>query len=145
MKTCTGKCKKNLLESEFNKNRSKSDGLNTICKQCSRDRSRQYYKDNKKTHIGIVGERNKRVRQKNSRWLSKYKHEHGCCISGCNENESCALDFHHIGKKKKLVSSLVRCGYSLERIKHEISQCVVICANCHRKLHAGIITIDICY
>lgn len=45
-----------------------------------------------------------------------------------------ALDFHHIGKKTFGISSkgLTR---SWERLKNELKQCVLICANCHREEH----------
>jgi hypothetical protein len=31
---------------------------------------------------------------------------------------------------------------NLELMLKEASKCVVLCANCHRELHAGIITLD---
>lgn len=33
---------------------------------------------------------------------------------------------------------MVMGGYGLARIKEEIVKCDVLCANCHRKLHAGV-------
>jgi len=60
-----------------------------------------------------------------------------CIICGyqtCQE----ALEFHHLSKSKKdfglSADGLTR---SWNRIKKELDKCVLICANCHRKVHAG--------
>jgi hypothetical protein len=42
------------------------------------------------------------------------------------------LEFHHVGRKRRDVSTLVRQGRSWARVAEEILQCVVLCANCHR-------------
>lgn len=52
----------------------------------------------------------------------------------CGLTDKRVLDFHHVGGKDKAVSVL-RKGYSRERIYAEISKCVVLCANCHRVTH----------
>lgn len=47
------------------------------------------------------------------------------------------LEFHHKDPSKKEVtlSRAVNNGWSIERMEKEIAKCVVLCANCHRKLH----------
>ena len=51
-----------------------------------------------------------------------------------------ALEFHHVDPAQKDfgVSSQ---GYthSWDRVKQEINKCVLVCANCHREIHANII------
>ena len=50
-----------------------------------------------------------------------------------------ALDFHHIDPKKKDFGlSEKGMTRSWDKIKMEIDKCVLICANCHREIHAGI-------
>lgn len=50
-KVCS-KCKRELPIEEFHKDKSKSDGLNCSCKECSSRSNKKYYKDNKeKTKI----------------------------------------------------------------------------------------------
>lgn len=50
-----------------------------------------------------------------------------------------ALDFHHKDPKKKSFGISVRgLTRSWAAIKSEIEKCVLICANCHREIHAGI-------
>ncbi len=50
-----------------------------------------------------------------------------------------ALEFHHPDPNKKdfgvSMDGLTR---SWERVRNEIEKCVLICANCHREIHAGI-------
>ena len=54
-----------------------------------------------------------------------------------------AMDFHHVdeGEKSFNLSSegLTR---SWARIREEIGKCVLVCANCHREIHAGIIDVS---
>ncbi len=62
----------------------------------------------------------------------------GGCIN-CPEKEPCALDFHHV-RDKEFEVSLMR-GRNEKKILEEIDKCVVLCANCHRKVHANLISI----
>ena len=60
----------------------------------------------------------------------------GCEICGYNKCIE-ALEFHHIDETTKEfpVSGSTR---SLERQKKEADKCIMLCANCHRELHAGL-------
>jgi hypothetical protein len=60
----------------------------------------------------------------------------GGCIC-CTEKELCALDFHHLGDKDMVISQML--GMKDERLMAEIAKCVVLCANCHRKHHNGLL------
>jgi len=62
-----------------------------------------------------------------------------CAICGydkCNQ----ALDFHHIGEKDFDISSKW-VNYSWKKVSEEIKQCILLCANCHREVHAGVTAI----
>ena len=67
----------------------------------------------------------------------------GCILCGYNQYLP-ALDWHHIDKdtKDKDISSSETMRKSVDRIMNEISKCVVLCANCHRAYHAGLISED---
>ncbi len=58
-----------------------------------------------------------------------------CGYSKCNA----ALDFHHIDETKKRFA-IGQKGYtrSWEKVKNELANCFLLCANCHREVHAGI-------
>ncbi len=58
-----------------------------------------------------------------------------CGYSRCLQ----AMDFHHVDpttKDKKVSESS-----NFETIKPELDKCVLLCANCHREVHAGVATI----
>lgn len=53
-----------------------------------------------------------------------------------------ALEFHHIDPNEKDFG-ISSNGYthSWEKITQELNKCVLLCANCHREVHAKLITI----
>lgn len=56
----------------------------------------------------------------------------GAC-SDCGLADPAVLEFDHVGPKRMEVGKLVREAYRLERIKAEIANCELVCANCHRR------------
>ncbi len=61
-----------------------------------------------------------------------------CWICGYHKSPW-ALDLHHIDPEKKDFSMSVRgLTRSWERLRKEAEKCALICANCHREVHAGI-------
>lgn len=137
MKKCYT-CQLEKSESEFNKNKSRVDKLNSICRECSKQRSKQYYQDNQAKHRKVVRARKKRIIAINQDWLQDYKSAKGCCVKDCDVHDHICLDFHHLDPKQKDmdISKLMR-GWSLERVRSEVKKCCVICSNHHRQLHAG--------
>ena len=64
----------------------------------------------------------------------------GCKL--CSERDHCCLDFHHIDPSSKSFSISRRTLKTYaENIDSEISKCVVLCKNCHAKVHAGVLTL----
>ena len=64
-----------------------------------------------------------------------------CEICGYDKCIS-ALEFHHKNPNEKEFG--IGCkGYtrSIEKNKREVDKCVLVCANCHREIHEGIIEI----
>jgi len=54
----------------------------------------------------------------------------------CGENNYACLDFHHnSGNKEKNISRMVNGSSSLQTIQNEMEKCIVVCSNCHRKIH----------
>lgn len=80
--------------------------------------------------------RHNKLRLQKLEFLRRYKQKSGCRL--CGENSSSdALDFHHINPNTKVmtVTDMVRSSSILAMLE-EIEKCVVICSNCHRKMHA---------
>lgn len=96
----------------------------------------QYYyvKDGRKEQVRKK-ERD-RIKQKKER-VDKIKTDKSCGY--CDEDRAVCLDFHHISDKEEDISRMVNEDYSWERIEDEIKKCEVICSNCHRAKHAGLI------
>ena len=50
-----------------------------------------------------------------------------------------ALEFHHPDPSKKDFSiSADGTTRSWERVRQEVDKCILLCANCHREVHAGV-------
>lgn len=129
-KYCGG-CDRTLLVSAFAKNKAKKDGLQTRCRECKKKHDADYYQRNKLYYLKY----NKQQYQARLQEINNYKQAQGCAC--CPENDPCCLDFHHPdgATKEKDVSRLVA-DSGKKRIWSEIAKCVVVCANCHRKIHA---------
>lgn len=126
-------CGQNKNETDFSwKNKAK--GIkNTACKSCQHVISKNHYEANKNDYIT-------RARQRDileAVWYKELKSQYTCVA--CPETDSSCIDFHHLDETEKYseVSTMFRRGFSRTSILEEINKCVALCANCHRKLHAG--------
>ena len=88
-------------------------------------------KDNKEKNA----EYRRKTRIKIRGWFDDYKKTLECEFCGYNECSE-ALDFHHKdGEDKNFNVSKGFILYGKEEILKEIEKCIVLCSNCHRKLH----------
>lgn len=85
----------------------------------------------------------KRKSKSRRKTLETFKLNSGgkCQLCGYNRCLN-ALDFHHKDpstkdRKYKSISSLIR-ENSIENGMKEVNKCILLCANCHREVHAGI-------
>ena len=65
--------------------------------------------------------------------LVKYKGGK-CCICGYKKCRG-GLDFHHVAKKRFSIS--VKRDCSLDKLKKEADNTILVCRNCHAEIHAG--------
>jgi hypothetical protein len=74
--------------------------------------------------------------------LLHYRCQNDTCASKGGTYYACELEFHHIDplQKKFNISQMHRENKS--KVAAEINKCIVLCSNCHRRYHAGIISID---
>jgi transcription elongation factor Elf1 len=96
--------------------------------------NKKYYVLNRRKEMARVKKRKMELRA----WLDEYKKNLAC--EKCGENHIACLDFHHRDASQKdfSVGSIKEFGWGRERVLNEIEKCMVVCANCHRKLHAKV-------
>jgi len=92
--------------------------------------AKAHYENNKQSYIERSANRKKSLR---AEWAA-FKATLSC--ERCGENHPATFDFHHVvrDKSNEKVHKLVGNG-SYARALEEIKKCIVLCANCHRKLH----------
>lgn len=131
---CT--CKENKKVDQFYKRSNSTDGLQSTCKQCMkvthqncRRRKIDHYRDVQKNH-------RRQLRDQYRAWKS----EQGCAC--CGESEAVCLALHHRSPNEKEYKPSVLAQFSFEKFMEEAAKCIVVCHNCHAKIHARIITSD---
>jgi hypothetical protein len=125
-------CGKRKLLTKFNVRRSQPDGRQVHCKACCRKQAITRYQKNPLPYKLRAYNRRDRLRELFNAFIAKLRLEYGCQV--CAERECCTLDFHHLIKGKPItrVSSYAEFGV-------ELKKCTIVCANCHRKIHGGIL------
>ena len=129
MKKCTA-CKEEKEFCFFNKNKTKSDGHNNICRECSNQRSKKYYNENKEHHKSVIYKRNTKIRNENRRKLYEFYLANPCV--DCGEKNPIVLEFDHKNSVEKTANISSLLDNKWETIQKEIDKCDVRCANCHR-------------
>jgi hypothetical protein len=141
MKKCP-KCKIEYDESFFWKERGNKDGYSCHCIKCSKEKNRLWKLKNpdgpksasknwRNNNPEQVKRQHKIAYAKKRQLMNDIKQKHGCLI--CGEDSVCCLDFHHILDKDYDVTHLTAKSYKI--ILNEIAKCVIVCCNCHRKIH----------
>lgn len=130
MKVCST-CKINKDISSFHKNPKKKDGVQSKCKDCCSLYHREHYLKNKQKYVNNASIRRMDTKKVYSELKSKLK-----CVK-CGENHPACLDFHHTDPttKEYSIARMAGEGRSMVSIKKEMDKCIVLCANCHRKIH----------
>lgn len=93
--------------------------------------SREHYLRNKDKQIAA---NNKYRKAKREEWQA---FKTSLCCTKCNFSHPAALDFHHTdpSQKEGNVHRFAANG-QYKRAYEEVKKCIVLCANCHRVLHA---------
>lgn len=129
------KCKRELPIEQFELEHTKyGDRRRGTCRECRSEYRKQWRKDNPEIHVAQETRRIKRVRE----WQNSLKTP---CIV-CGEKEPVALDWHHLDPNTKTFTIGPHFNRAKSLILAEIQKCVCLCANCHRKVHAGLINLQ---
>ena len=62
----------------------------------------------------------------------------GCCMKCGYDKCIDALEFHHNDPKQKEFQIGSGNTMAWDRIKEELKKCILVCANCHREIHAEV-------
>lgn len=119
---CCPKCNEIKKITEFYKRRGK-EGASVYCKKCTGLQSVERQRKLKQMAIDYKG---------------------GCCqIKDCGYNKyNGALEFHHLDPNEKDFNIGAMKSYTFgDKVKKELDKCILVCSNCHREIHGGIITI----
>ena len=105
-----------------------------LCRTCGTTGEEKFYKNslyyckscwNKKTYQAGIDKQN------------KLKEARGGSCEKCGYDRYLgALDWHHLDPTVKEFSIGKRRGLSEAALKEEIDKCQLLCANCHREVHA---------
>lgn len=133
MKTCC-RCETEKSTTEFYKRSRAKDGLSSACKTClSKDYTET--RNKRKDHYIAVAKRN---RDRLTAMWHDWKREQGCAC--CNETEPVCLELHHLDPNEKEFALSNSHTRSWKSMMEEAKKGVVVCSNCHKKIHAGLIT-----
>lgn len=120
---------------------------NKLCLHCKKECSKMYCSTKCKSLFGYY--KNKDKRDEQAKIMSKTKRESfklqalkyggNCCKScGYNKNYS-ALVFHHMDPSEKDFSfGGIKSNTLKEEHKKELDKCILLCHNCHMKVHNSI-------
>jgi hypothetical protein len=132
-KVCNG-CKRRKKIKEFNRSAYQRSSYRCRCKDCERTAARVFYQNNPAPYKRRAVTQKQRTRRVLLACVAFLKKQ-GC--SFCPEKAPCVLDFHHLSKG----APVGRCvSHSFARFLREVVKCILTCANCHRKCHAGLLT-----
>ena len=92
------------------------------------DYQHRWYKNN----LYIYRTRNRKSAEDKKNQLYRLKAFYGCAF--CSENDPCCLEFHHADPSTKLFHVGSGTEYGWPKLNAEIAKCIILCANCHRKL-----------
>lgn len=136
MKTCS-KCSESKPLSEFYKATARVDGLHSMCKSCAN----VSYAGSRSKKLGHYNQVTAVRRQRITERIRAWKEERGCLL--CPETFGPCLQLHHLDATLKDMDPSSAAQYSWATFLKEAAECVVVCGNCHVKIHHGLVAVDI--
>lgn len=114
------------------------------CAKCKTEKPlEEFYlrEDRKKNHAYCKICQNQNVLDRQRAWKKKaieYKGGKCNCCGYCRCDS--ALEFHHLDPSKKDFALSAGKLKKFESSREELDKCILVCANCHREIHIGLIT-----
>lgn len=134
------KCETEKTLDEFHVKKDGRYGRHSYCKVCAIANAKQHYRENIKTVLPRNIEYARKYRRQIKNVIDSLKETFGCC--SCFEKNAACLDMHHldVGTKDDVISTLAT-RKNISKLVEELNKCICVCANCHRKIHAGMLEI----
>jgi predicted HNH restriction endonuclease len=102
----------------------------------TRRKETRTYRDRAEYLIHAVTKRRRKIK------LLAIEYKGGkCMVCGYNKYVG-ALDLHHIKGVKKFTIGDDGYAHSWADIKKELEKCLLLCSNCHREIHGGLINLS---
>ena len=93
-----------------------------------------YQKEYRRKNRQLVTDKQRQVRQ--SKLQSLILMLGNCCDICKQQYPSCVYDFHHINPNEKEFELGTHMYHSIQTLEKEAQKCQLLCANCHRIVHA---------
>lgn len=118
-RTCTlCRERKELNNDNYGICKTEKTGYGGVCKKCLSKRTTRVQKASKEKYVQYKGGE--------------------CQVCGYNKCNG-ALCFHHINPEEKEFTLAKYKNRAWEIVKKELDKCLLVCANCHAEIHAGLI------
>lgn len=117
LKKCP-QCKVEKTLENFSNRRDK-EGNSSYCKVCTNTQTKVRQQQLKKRAVEYKGGK--------------------CNSCGYNKYQG-ALEFHHLDPKEKDFNISKARSLAFENIKEELDKCILLCSNCHKEIHANILS-----
>jgi len=104
-----------------------------LCKECGEANPDNFYPNPRKKCKKCHNKETAKIGR--NRRIEAIKLLGGACQECGYDKCYSALEFHHLDPSTKDVNYSGMRGWSFEKIKKEIKNCILLCANCHREEH----------
>lgn len=124
-----------LLKKSWNEILPELKKCELVCTNCHKD---IHYKNNSSE---LKGNSEKTKHKYSNILVNGFQRK--CSVCGAHFDSDYKYDFHHINPNEKEfnISHGLLKHYNLEKMISEVKKCIMVCGNCHRELHAGLIHI----
>ena len=132
-------CELKIQKEYYAQNKDKMRAKSRKYAETHREQMRAYEKEWRKRPESIkkrTGYDVRRLRKNKQRAIDYKGGKCACC--GYNKCRA-AMEFHHTDPLKKEGETSKLKGGTWERFKKELDKCILLCSNCHRELHSGLI------
>lgn len=137
------RCQKTKPIDQFHRRSRCKDGYAIYCKDCNNIINKKSYHTHWEGRRKLIDAYHyKRIEQLRLE-VDAIKLRCGCAFCGYNQF-AVALDFHHLDgdTKENSIANLINHKVNQDKLYCEICKCIVVCANCHRLIHSGILTCE---